>query len=421
MRNKERIKASEVSTIVHANIGKRLLAAIIDALFFSFVAIGLALWVFLPIANAGLHYEENQTIATQYRVASHLYVYRQANDDNVYVPIEVKDYTEKLNPSKSSSINPIYGFTDVEYTYYLEHLYYYYHSYLTNVDVELPNPTETKTYDPVKDLFVSPHYNDLIEGVLPKDYYTDEWFVSNALDFKDGVSSYFNYDSTKSSILEKVTIKEGVMVDTIVKFLKKACYDATAHLNYSDYYVELTNLIKWAQVVEVVPAIILSYSVFYILIPLLYKNGETLAKKFLKIAVISSNGFQVKKPQILFREVLMFSILLFSALIVGIGLTSLATLGFAIVLLLIATLISKEHRSPMDYAALTLVVDTPKSVWFNSPEEEKKFAQELDDKMAKYKNKKIIEKNVIQVGSTIIDEDVKKEFIESQKNDAKDE
>ena len=111
--------------------------------------------------------------------------------------------------------------------------------------------------------------------------------------------------------------------------------------------------------------------------------------------------------------------LAFTAFIVGIGLTSLATLGIGILILLIATLISKDKRAPHDYAAMTIVIDEQKSVWFDSAEEEIKYADELEAKMAKYKNTKIIDKKVIQVGSTIIDEDVKKEFEESQKNPEK--
>ena len=109
----------------------------------------------------------------------------------------------------------------------------------------------------------------------------------------------------------------------------------------------------------------------------------------------------------------------FSAFVVGIGLTSLATLGIGILILLLCTLISKQKRAPHDYAAMTIVVDTPKSVWFESPEEEIKYAEELEEKMAKYKNTQIIDKKVIQVGSTIIDEEVKKEFEESKKDSSK--
>ena len=420
MRNKEKApRPTELSTIVDANIGKRLLTAIIDALFFGFLGVMLLLWVFRPIANYGLHYEQAQADETQYRIASHLYVYRQANDDNQYVIIEVKDFTEKYDPNRASAVNPIYGFTETDYKFYLEHLYYYYHSFLTNVDVELPNSTATKQYDPVKDMFVSPHYNDPINGVLPKDYYTDDWFINNVLDFSSGESTYFNYDSSKETFMEKITVKDGVDSVVLINYLKKCCNTATSDFYYSDYNADLNNIIKWSQVVIFVPSIVISYSIFYLLIPLLYSNGETLAKKFFKVAVISANGYKVKRRQIVFRELLQFAILAFSAFVVGIGLTSLATLGVAIVILLGATLISKDHRSPIDYAASTEVVDAQKSVWFESLEDELNHAKELEDNMAKYKNQNILNKNVIQVGTTIVDEEVKKEFEESKKDSKK--
>ncbi len=423
MKNKEQVvevpKESKLSTIVEANIGKRLLTAIIDALFFAFTGIMLAFWVFLPITNASLHYEENMALARQYQVASHLYLFQQANDDNQFVVIEVKDFTEKLDGNRSSSVTPLYGFNGTNYTFYLEHLYYYYHSYLCNQDVELPNPTDAKTYDPVTDNFVSPHYNEPIDGIMPCDYYTDAWFMNNVLDFKDGESSYFIYDESKDSFMEKISLKEGVKEEDVVKYLKQTCYNSTGHFYNSDYFSRLNNIAKWSQVIMVVPAVLLSYGIYYITIPLIFKNGETLAKKFFKIGIISSRGFSVKKRQIVFRQLLLFVMLAFTAFIVGIGLTSLATLGIGILILLIATLISKDKRAPHDYAAMTIVIDEQKSVWFDSAEEEIKYADELEAKMAKYKNTKIIDKKVIQVGSTIIDEDVKKEFEESQKNPEK--
>lgn len=423
MKNKEQVvdapKEARLSTIVEANIGRRLLTAIIDALFFVFIGIMLALWVFTPITNASLHYEENMALARQYEVASHLYVYRQANDDGQYVIIEVKDFTEKLDGNRNSSVNPIYGFTETDYTFYLEHLYYYYHSYLCNQDVELPNPTIIHTYDPVADNFVSPHYNEPIDGVMPADFYTDTWFINNVLDFKDGESSYFTYDESKESFMGKISLKEGVSESDAIKFLKQACYNATDEFYNSDYFSHLNTIVKWSQVIIVVPSVLISYGVFYIAIPLIFKNGETLAKKFFKIGLVSSRGFQVKKRQIVFRQLLLLFMLSFSAFVVGIGLTSLATLGIGILILLLCTLISKQKRAPHDYAAMTIVVDVPKSVWFESPEEEIKYAEELEEKMAKYKNTQIIDKKVIQVGSTIIDEDVKKEFEESQKNPEK--
>lgn len=418
MTKNKRIKRNinpHVSTIVEASVGKRLFSAILDALLFVFSLLICALFIFTPIANNALGYSSYQALGAQYQVASHLYVYNQADDDGNYSPIEVKDYTEKLVPGKSASIIPIYKLQIGEYSYFLEHVYYYYHSYLTGRDIELPKNTPDKQYDPVKDNFVAPNYKDLIGGKTPSEYYNDDWFSKNILNI-DNEASYFIRDLTKERFIDQISLKDPSKSSDAVTYLKQAGYNATDGFYNSNYFTNLNNNIKGCQIFIILPSIAIAYSIFYILIPLLFKNGETLAKKFNKIAVISESGFSVKKSQVLFRELVLFVCLIFSSFIVGIGLTSIATLGVGIVILLLCTLLSKEHRSPHDYAAFTLLVDATKSVWYESKSEEEKVANNLEEKMSKYKNKNIIDKNVIQVGDTIINEEIKKEIEESKKN-----
>lgn len=411
---------TSVSSIYEAGIGKRLLAGIIDGLFFVFLALILSMWVFTPIANAGMNYEGNQVDATQYQIASHLYVYQQADDDYNYNVIEVKDFTEKMDANREARVSTVYQIVKDDYKWYLEHLHYYYTSYLTAKNIELPNNSERKSYDPFKDNFVSPNYDKFVKDTEVKacDYYTDDWFSKNILKIDDE-NSYFVRDTSKENFLEQITKKESKSNDDTVKELRQMCYDATADFYYSDYFKNINNSIKWTQIFIIGMAVVISYSVFYILIPLLYKNGETLAKKFGHLAIISAKGYQVQKRQIIFRQIILFIELVIPACVIGIGLTSVATLGVGIVILFVCTLISKTHRSPHDYAAFTLVVDAPKSVWFDSKEDEEKFAKDLDDKMAKYKNKKIIEKSVIQIGDEIVNEEYKKQIEEESKKTEK--
>ena len=403
----------KISSIYEAGIGKRLFSAIMDAVIFVFTAMLLYLFIFTPIAKGGMNYEGNQVLATQYQIASHLYVYQQADDDYVYHIVEVKDFTEKLDGSREGRITPVYKLELEDYKYYLEHTYYYYTSYLTGKNIELPNNTESKSYDPIIDNFVSPNYNKTVgdTGLYPIDYYTDDWFCENIL--KIGAdSSCFVRDISKPNFLDQISIKEGSQ--DVLKFVRTISNDAAGHLFNSDYFANINNSIKWTQVFIIGMSVIISYAIYYVTIPLCYKNGETLGKKFNKLALVSASGFQVKKRQIVFRQLVLLAMLLLSSCVVGIGLTSLATLGVGIVILLICTLVSKTNRAPHDYAAFTLLVDAPKSVWFESIEAEQKAAHDLDDKMAKYKNKKVIEKSVIQIGDQIINDEYKQDNLKKK-------
>ena len=57
-----------------------------------------------------------------------------------------------------------------------------------------------------------------------------------------------------------------------------------------------------------------------------------------------------------------------------------------------------------------MVVDAKRSVWFKNIDEENRYQEHLDNQMEKYRSRKLEDKSIIQVGSTIVDEDVKSEF-----------
>ena len=144
------------------------------------------------------------------------------------------------------------------------------------------------------------------------------------------------------------------------------------------------------------------------------KDGQTLGKKTMNIAVISIDGYAAKKRQILFREILLFIVIGVLGVVVGIGLTSLAVIAVGVVLLFIGTLIPKNKRSIFDYAAFTIVIDSLHSVWFKTKEEEERHERELEDNMAKYKKYVPDNPNLIQVGSKIVDEKLLKEIEEEK-------
>lgn len=399
-------------SIVEAGIGKRLGAAILDGLVAIFLWLFLAMIVMTPIANAGLGYSANMNLGYQYQIASHLYVYQQQDDNGDISIVEVKDMTEKVDANKESQISSLTKQTNLEPAYLLSHLYYYYSSFLTGENVELPNPTSSKTYDMVEDHFVSPDYLDNVVDtqLKPAEYYTVKWFNNEILSVSDKGADYF--DNTDENVL--ATIKEGVDADKAVTFLNSLISNAQGDLYYRDYYVKINNTIKWNQAFIIIPPYISVMGILYLLIPMLSKNGETIGKKFCHLAVISKDGYSAKKRQILFRFFVFFVEISLSLFAIGVNFTSIATLGVGVFILLMATLISKSHRAPHDYAALTLEIDAQKSVWFDSPEIEQRHIDELEAKMERYKSSKVENKNIIQIGGKIIDEDLKKQVEEAQ-------
>lgn len=370
---------SSIRSIFEAGLGRRLLAMIMDGALFAFVSIALALWVFNPIVQNTMHYSDLGVQGLKYEVFSKLYVVEETLEDNSK---RVVPPTELNSAGNNLTYTLLYYYNSNDVDFYKERIKYYYCSYKTGENLEVIEGQDIND-------FRSPEYNNYIKDnsgndVLPKDYYTEEWF---------------------NKLIEgKSTIDD----------FKNLSYEAVKDLRESKFFMDLNTKIGNCQLVMVLPAVGISFLSFYVLVPLLYRNGETFGKKVMKIGFVTKDGFDVKKRQIVFRQLLLLVWAGLSSFIVGIGLTSLATLGLGMFIYLVIILISKTKRSAVDYAAYTYLICTDKSVWFKDKEEEEKKEIEVEEKMSKYQRYEPDKSHIIQVGSEIVNEDVKKEIEEEK-------
>lgn len=377
---------NNIRSIKEGHIVRRLLALIMDGAVFAFIFCALALWVFTPISNAAFDHEKLGQQGITYQVCSRLYVLEETNlDTNEKKVIDV----DKLNEmgAGTTSIITLYNYNSSDVNFYKERIHYYYLCYKTGENVMYPEGKNPEDYK-------APNYKELIKDdngnlVKPSEYYTEAWFN------------------------EKFGSK------TTVEDFRYCAQDAVKDFYYQPYYQEINSKLSKIELFVILPSYFLSFGIFFIMFPLIFRNGETLGKKVMHVGFVTKDGFDVKKRQIVFRQIL---ILLFASLCtfgIGIGPTSIAILGVGVLIYVIATLISKTHRSPADYAAYTLLIDTASSVWFHDEAEEENKEVELEDKMAKYRTEKPQDKHLIQIGTEIVDEQVKKEFEEEKLKKAK--
>ena len=252
---------------------------------------------------------------------------------------------------------------------------------------------------------------------MPENYYTNAWFSENILRIGKE-DSYFKIDTAKEDYLESIVLVDETKKDDAIDYLKDASREAVKELYYSDFYQDVEKKIEGLQIFMFVPSYLVSFGIFYFLFPLIFKDGETLGKKTMHIAVISFDGYKVKKRQIILRETLLLLGITVSGIVIGIGITSLATMCLGALILFVITMFSKVKRSPHDFASFTIVIDANTSVWFDNPEDEARHEKELQTNMSRY-NKYVENKNLIQVGTEILDEDLKKE-VEANKKKQKD-
>ena len=408
--SREAIKT--MTDIKEAHIVRRSIAALLDAVLAVFLFFLLMMYVTTPIANKAMGYSDLHQDYLRYQSASHLYVYQQANEDGSVSLIEVKDYEKAIDVDKDSTIVSLINISEEKPEYLLEHLRYYYLSYLTGENIELPE-SNTRTYDMVEDHFVSPHYLDVVEGteLLPKDYYNEEYFNRNILQIGQEGDNYFDTPTFDT----RAVMKEGVDEAAAMKFLKLQANAAQKELYYSDYMQAMNKKAKNIQLFIIFVPYFVVLPLVYFLPSMLFKNGETLGKLSMHICVISKDGYKAKKRQIIFRFFVFLVELTLSCFILGVGVTSLATAGVGIFLLFLATVFVPKYRSLHDLAAATMVIDSRTSVWFESKEKEDAKIKEFNENLESYNDYKTESKNVIQVGGEIVDPELKKEFEKKQK------
>ena len=368
---------NELKQINNANFAKRILAVIMDGALTIFTMFLLIAFAFVPIADKTMHYSEKVATRLQYQVASGLFVYYEVDEENNVQVYELKDLDKK---NEGSKYDIIYNLETSDDNFYFEHVRYYFLHYKTG-DVEGYLPPEGKVED-----FRAPNYADLIDGKSPMEIYTQDWFDAKLNELK-----------TPKAMME-------------------LAFDDMAE---QAYYLKTNKDIKAVQIFIILPPFVLSFGIFFIMVPLLFKNGETLGKKTVHIALINKDGYNVKKRQIVFRQTLLLLYVAFFSFVVGIGFTSFATLGVGVLIYFVAAFIPKSHRSLVDLAAYTLEVDARNSVWFKDALEETAKDAEIEENIEKYKKNKIENKNVIQVGSTIVNEDIKREIEEQNKEHKK--
>jgi len=401
-----------------APLFRRIMSAFMDGLFGFFLYFLLVTYVTTPIARKASKYDDYVVEIYQYDVASHLFVWMQQDDTSKYNPIEVRDFTEKINNEYLQRVEEVRSVSDYSLAQKIEHLQYYYTVYLTGdlSRVEMPNNTETKTYDAVNDKFVSPHYLDKIDGKLPSEIYTKVYFNTKIMGLapegEENTSAYFVY-----RVVDEVVdyeglpvLKEGADETEATKFVNQLLYDATKEFYYSDYVSVLQKNVRVIQLWTYIPTYLFVVGTLYILIPMLIKDGSTLGKLSLSLCVISNNGYKAKKRQILFRQLVFLAEVSLSLFIIGFGLTSIATLGIGAVIMLVVVLCNKGRKAPHDFAAMTVVVDRKTSVFFDDAKEEEMKVKQVQENLDRLHSYEPENKNIIQVGSEIIDKDLKQKI-----------
>ena len=141
--------------------------------------------------------------------------------------------------------------------------------------------------------------------------------------------------------------------------------------------------------------ILLSTVVIHVVVPLLFKNGQTLGKKIFGLGVVRSNCVKISNPILIIRAVLglytietMFPLMLFMMILFGLlGNVGTITIGLFFVLQMGVLLFTQNHSSIHDLLSDTVVVDFSSQNIFESEQALIEYKQQLHaEEVAKPEN-----------------------------------
>lgn len=171
-----------------------------------------------------------------------------------------------------------------------------------------------------------------------------------------------------------------------VRNIYDKCYSETQEAIFTD-----TEMIKSLEILTnsalamVSISFLIPYLILEFLVPLLFKNGQTLGKKVFAIAVMRNDGVKISPKLLFIRTVLgkftvetmvpMFMILLF---IIGLDPIVCITTILAILLIQLVLLITSKTRALIhDSLSSTVVVDFQSQMIFDSVEEKREYQLRL--------------------------------------------
>ncbi len=153
-----------------------------------------------------------------------------------------------------------------------------------------------------------------------------------------------------------VVIKDGVDDKTLGQFNQTIFKNAISEFNNLTPHREMQMYLT----IETLSNIVLTTTIFVLLIPMLTKNGQSLGKMIFKLSITNQYGYRIKPWQLIVRYLAFLVFEIFSWYLIPM-------LGLFVSLTL--AIFNKKGRSLHDLIAMTRVVDTKTSQIFTTVEE----------------------------------------------------
>lgn len=308
--------------IIKASPLKRICAAMVDFILSLVLGMLIANFVFTPIANKTAHLDTKQAEYREELFDLGVIVLTKTVDKDIVIAYDYSSNKEDVEAAKNNK----------DYQY----------AYITSVTINDTFKAENFEF----------YVNHIYEAISDSSYYIQQ---------KKDNTKLFDYNEETNV----ATFKADASSDDKVEWITSMYNGVTSREAFKNYHdgkiIKLSSDINMTSRIISYSAMLVAIFLFYFVIPLLLKDGQTLGKKCLALGVVNkADGFAVTNLNLFIRFLSFFVIeyLLSSFLMYG-----------PLLISLIVMILNKKGQSIHDLLARTMVVDKNTYIIYKNQEE----------------------------------------------------
>ena len=374
---------SKVKNIVPAPLFQRTFAAVIDLVLVILIGAG----IFLGFSNIASNFSG---------VKAYINDYNQEIVDSGLMKLEKNELVPYEYVSYENYQEMFYKFYNIYYHKQTEKEYdvYWFNVFIYGQKDELNKYTEKELNDrpALMKVVGSSLFTYAKEGEETK---YNQFAIPRASE--NNTKELSEYDKTELRQYFYISDKEAKDNEKATTYRYMYYYALADITSLSKLQNDYNKYALYGVTLPLVVAIIVTFMIFYFVIPLIFKNGETIGKKVMHVCLVNKLGYQYKRIQLLPR--VLFPMLLTTIIVFFAGFSMWAFAGVSVVLLIsfIFTIFTKDNKAIHDFFAGTLVVDAKQSTWFKDANEEEKAEKDVEDYVSQVQanNDALTDKNII--------------------------
>jgi len=211
-------------------------------------------------------------------------------------------------------------------------------------------------------IHISSHLFTLEDGELTLIDENYDECLTKCFDKYDSLDEYYDHKEKSELFNSDGSVKDDATGDKLFNFYQgEINYAITNFIQKEPLYAKNYQYIIKIQTIVIVSSCLLSVSIFELIIPLCLKNGKTIGKLVTHLAIVKSDGFKVKKKNIIIRFVSYFVINI---------LLGLYSYGLILILSFMLSCFNYRGMSIHDFISSTTIIDDLNYVIYENENEQ---------------------------------------------------